>query len=95
MLNKIPNLPIINKIPSKPSAGNFTGSPKSGLTSITRAKTTANFHQFGDSVSHTSSGNRSDKIFGSINSVLKNKPNSPTSTKTTTPSNQNFKPLIK
>lgn len=95
---KIPNSPLNFRLPSKPGTANFSGKLKPGITSIAHQSTASNFHQFGDSVSRTSGTDRSGKIFGSINSAIKNK-NNPTTAKPlnnpTSPTSQNFKPLIK
>lgn len=94
---KMPNLPLNIKLPSKSGTTNFSGKLKPGITSIAHQTPTSNFHQFGDAVSRTSGTDRSDKIFGSINSVIKNKnnPGIKPLTNTNSPANPNFKPLIK
>jgi hypothetical protein len=95
---KIPSSPLNIRPVSKPGTANFSGKLKSGISSIAHQTPTSNFHQFGDAVSHTSGGDRSGKIFGSINSAIKNK-NNPTTARPlnnpNSPTSQNFKPLIK
>ncbi len=95
---KIPSSPLNIRPVSKPGTANFSGKLKPSVTSIAHQITASNFHQFGDAVSRTSGSDRSGKIFGSINSAIKNKTN-PTTTKPlnnpNSPTNQNFKPLIK
>lgn len=60
------------KIPAKPGLVSFFGKNKLPGSSIKKPTTSA-FHQFGDSISQTKNGERSGKIYGSINSALKNK----------------------
>lgn len=60
------------KFSAKSGLGNFRNKPNRGITSIANqtGKTSA-FHQFGDAVSRTVGVDRSNKIYGSINSAIK------------------------
>jgi hypothetical protein len=95
------NLPSLPTLPMRSLSGrsinSFSNRPR-GITSIARqtGKTSA-FRQFGDSVSHTQTNERSNKIFGSISRAIKNKtePKSNTSANKNNSINQNYKPVIK
>ena len=66
-------LPMVSgKLPAKSGLGNFSRKP--GLAgSLTKKVVGSTFHQFGDSVSRSAGGERTDKIYGSISSAIKNK----------------------
>lgn len=75
----------------------FRNKPGRGMTSINRKSgATSAFHQFGDAVSRTKSDERSNKIFGSINSAIKagRAPLKPEGSQSKPKINSTFKPVI-
>ncbi len=72
-MQPLKNLPLSGaKFSAKSGLGGLRNKPSRGLTSISDLKgKTTSFHQFGDTVSRTKTGDRTTKIYGSAAAAAK------------------------
>lgn len=83
-------IPTIKPRASAENLSHNPSTPHAGISSLSRQTNRVSaFRQFGDTVSHTQSNERSNKIFGSINRAIKNR-TAPDKPQDTTPLNKNF-----